>query len=83
MKAKPIDPQHYRKLENMYQTAPINQLFAPRLAISQGQAEVVIEVPPKFFHAAGAAHRARYFKGLDDSVYFATNSLVTDVFVLI
>ncbi len=77
-----MDPEHYRKLENMYQTAPINQFFAPRLTIGQGQAEVVMEVEPKFFHAAGAAHGAMYFKGLDDSAYFATNSLVTDVFVL-
>ena len=76
------DAEHYRKLERMYQAAPINQFFEPRLTVSQGQAEVLIEVRPKFFHAAGAAHGAMYFKGLDDSAYFAVNSLVPDVFVL-
>jgi uncharacterized protein (TIGR00369 family) len=74
--------EHYRKLERMYQAAPINQFFAPRLTVGQGQAEVLIEVLPKFFHAAGAAHGAVYFKGLDDAAYFAVNSLVPDVFVL-
>ncbi|MFH1034261.1 MAG: PaaI family thioesterase [Pseudomonadota bacterium] len=82
MKAQPVDPEHYRKLERMYQSAPINQFFAPALTVSQGQARVVIEVEPKFFHAAGAAHGALYFKALDDAAYFATNSLVSDVFVL-
>lgn len=76
------NPEHYRKLVNMYQTAPINQFFAPVLTVGQGQAEVVMEVLPKFFHAAGAAHGAMYFKALDDAAYFAANSLVTQVFVL-
>jgi uncharacterized protein (TIGR00369 family) len=82
MSAKQIDTEHYRKLERMYQSAPINAFFRPRLTVSQGEAEVVMEVREDFFHAAGAAHGALYFKGLDDAAYFATNSLVTDVFVL-
>jgi uncharacterized protein (TIGR00369 family) len=76
------DPEHFRKLERMYQTAPINQFFAPRLTVGQGQAEVVMEVLPKFFHAAHAAHGALYFKGLDDAAFFAANSLVPEFFVL-
>ncbi|MBI4797360.1 MAG: PaaI family thioesterase [Desulfarculus sp.] len=74
--------EHYRKLERMYQSAPINQFFRPRLTITEGQAEVVMEVRPDFFHAAHAAHGALYFKGLDDAAFFATNSLVPDFFVL-
>lgn len=82
MSAKAIDAQHFRKLERMYQSAPINDFFRPRLTISRGEAEVAIDVRPDFFHAAGAAHGALYFKAMDDAAYFAVNSLVTDVFVL-
>jgi uncharacterized protein (TIGR00369 family) len=74
--------EHYRKLERMYTSAPTNQYYAPTLQISQGQAVVTIPADPKHFHAAGAVHGAIYFKALDDSAFFAVNSLVEDVFVL-
>ena len=74
--------EHYRKLERMYLSAPINQYYAPEIHISEGQAQVTIPVRRDFFHAADAVHGAVYFKLLDDSAFFATNSLVEDVFVL-
>jgi uncharacterized protein (TIGR00369 family) len=73
---------HFRKLERMYASAPINAYFAPRLTVREGQAEVSIPVRPDFFHAAHAVHGSVYFKALDDAAFFAVNSLVTDVFVL-
>jgi uncharacterized protein (TIGR00369 family) len=73
---------HYRKLERMYASAPVNEYFAPEMTISKGQAEVVIRVRPDFFHAASAVHGSVYFKALDDAAFFAVNSLVEDVFVL-
>lgn len=73
---------HYRKLERMYLSAPTNQYFAPEIHISEGQAQVSIPVRTDFFHAAHAVHGAVYFKLLDDSAFFAANSLVEDVFVL-
>jgi len=73
---------HFRKLENMYAHAPINEYFAPRLTISEGRAEVRIDVRPDFHHAAAAMHGAIYFKALDDATFFAANSVVDDVFVL-
>ena len=76
------DQDHYRKLERMYLAAPVNEYFAPSIQIDEGKAEVGIEVRPDFFHAANAAHGYLYFKVLDDSAFFATNSLVADVFVL-
>ncbi len=82
MTGKAIDTEHYRKLERMYQAAPINQYFQPRMTIGPGTAEVRIMVRPDFHHAAGAAHGAMYFKALDDAAYFAVSSLVADVFVL-
>ena len=73
---------HYRKLERMYLSAPVNQSYSPTIEISEGRAVVEIEVGEQFFHAANAVHGAVYFKVLDDSAFFAANSLVTDTFVL-
>ena len=74
--------EHFRKLERLYAQAPINRYYSPRLRVSEGEAELAIPVKPEFFHAAGAVHGSVYFKALDDSAFFAANSLVTDVFLL-
>jgi len=75
--------EHYRGLERMYLTAAaINDYFKPKITIGDGEAEIRIEVDPKFFHAAGAVHGSVYFKALDDAAFFAANSVVEDVFVL-
>jgi uncharacterized protein (TIGR00369 family) len=76
------EEEHYRRLERMYASGPANEYYAPRLQVSKGRAEVVIEVHPRFFHAAGAVHGSVYFKAMDDAAFFAVNSLVKDVFVL-
>lgn len=73
---------HYTKLENMYQSAPINEFYKPKLEVSEGKAVIEIEISKKHFHAAGAVHGSVYFKMLDDAAYFAANSLEFDVFVL-
>jgi uncharacterized protein (TIGR00369 family) len=74
--------EHFRKLERMYHGAPINRFFEPVIRISEGHAEITMAMKPDFFHAANAVHGSVYFKALDDSAFFAANSLVTDVFVL-
>ncbi len=74
--------QHFRKLERMYLSAPINEFFLPSVSISQAQAEIQTEVKTEFFHAAGSLHGSVYFKLLDDAAFFAVNSLVKDFFVL-
>lgn len=74
--------EHFRKLERMYLSAPVNEYYAPEIQISASQAQVTMAVRPDFFHAANAVHGAVYFKLLDDSSFFAANSLVKDVFVL-
>jgi uncharacterized protein (TIGR00369 family) len=73
---------HYRKLERMYASAPVNEYYAPTMRVSEGHAEVIIPVRPDFFHAGGAVHGLVYFKALDDAAFFAVNSLVDDAFVL-
>lgn len=74
--------EHFRKLERMYLSAPINEIYSPSVSISQGEAEIRTEVKPDFFHSAGALHGAVYFKLLDDAAFFAANSLVQDCFIL-
>jgi len=77
-----VSSDHFRKLEKMYLSAPINQFFRPEIRIESGRAEVRIPIRPELFHAARAAHGAVYFKAADDSAFFAANSLVEDAFVL-
>ena len=78
---QPAD-EHFRKLERMYHGAPINRFYEPVIRISEGRAEITMPMRPDFFHAANAVHGSVYFKALDDSAFFAANSLVSDVFVL-
>jgi uncharacterized protein (TIGR00369 family) len=73
---------HFRALERMYTSAPINQFFRPAIQIDEGAATVRMIVRPDMHHAANAAHGAAYFKMLDDAAFFAVQSLVTDTFVL-
>lgn len=74
--------EHYRRLESMYQAAPVNEFYKPIMSVSEGEAEITIDVTPKFFHAGQAVHGSVYFKMLDDAAFFAANSLEFNVFVL-
>lgn len=74
--------KHYRSLESMYQAAPLNDFYQPRMKVSTGQADIEIDVDNKYFHAGMAVHGSVYFKMLDDAAFFAANSLETEVFVL-
>ncbi|MDP5211047.1 PaaI family thioesterase [Microbulbifer sp. 2205BS26-8] len=73
---------HFRKLEAMYGTAPINEFYAPTMAVSEGKAVIEIDLGERFYHAAGAVHGSVYFKMLDDAAFFATSSLEITFFVL-
>lgn len=74
--------EHWRRLERMYHSAPINRFFEPTMHVSEGHAEVALTVRDDFFHAAHALHGSVYFKSLDDAAFFAANSMVQDVFVV-
>ena len=74
---------HFRALESLYASAPINQLFRSRLEIpEEGVARILFDIDPQHHHAAGAAHGTGYFKMLDDAAFYAANSVVTDRFLL-
>jgi uncharacterized protein (TIGR00369 family) len=83
--ASPLSGQsaHFRALESLYASAPVNQLFASRLEIvSEGRSRIRFEVDDSVHHAAGAAHGTIFFKMLDDAAFYAANSLCTDRFLL-
>ena len=75
--------QHYRALERLYASAPVNAKFASSLHIpGEGRSRLTFTITPDDYHAAGAAHGTIYFKMLDDAAFYAANSLVTDRFLL-
>ncbi|GGC28599.1 hypothetical protein GCM10011371_15210 [Novosphingobium marinum] len=74
---------HWRGLEALYASAPINHLFRSTLEIvGDGRSRIRFTVDPSVFHAAGAAHGTIYFKMLDDAAFYAANTHVTDRFLL-
>jgi uncharacterized protein (TIGR00369 family) len=74
---------HFRALEQLYRSAPVNDLFRSSLEIVEaGFARIRFEVDETMFHAAGAAHGTLYFKMMDDAAFYACNSMVSDRFLL-
>ncbi|NNC72434.1 MAG: PaaI family thioesterase, partial [Sphingomonadaceae bacterium] len=74
---------HFRALESLYSSAPINDLWNSTLEIIEsGFARIGFDLDARFNHAAGAIHGTSYFKMLDDAAFYAANSLVSDRFLL-
>ena len=74
--------EHFKKLENMYHAAPFQELIKSKLKISEGEAELEMEIDPILHHAADAIHGFVYFKMMDDVAIFATNSIEKEFFLL-
>ncbi|MGE3690682.1 MAG: PaaI family thioesterase [Novosphingobium sp.] len=74
---------HWRALEGLYASAPVNRLFDSELSVQgEGRAQIRFSVDERYYHAAGAAHGTIYFKMLDDAAFYAANTMVTDRFLL-
>ena len=73
---------HFNRLESMYAAAPVNKIYKPIMEVSKGEAVIEIELSEKFHHSGGGVHGSVYFKMLDDSAFFAANSLEEEYFVL-
>ena len=74
---------HFRRLEALYRSAPINGLFESVLTVkAAGRSEIRFDVEESSYHAAAAAHGTLYFKMLDDAAFYAANSLISDRFLL-
>ena len=75
--------EHYRALERLYASAPVNGLFQSHLEITgEGLSKLTFTITEEVYHAAGAAHGTIYFKMLDDAAFYAANTLATDTFLL-
>lgn len=73
---------YYDKLVTMYLRAPINTSFNPSLQILQGKSNLTIDIKKDHFHSAHYVHGAIIFKLLDDSAFFAAQSIETNFFVV-
>lgn len=73
---------HFNRLESMYAAAPVNKIYKPIMEVSKGESVIEIELSEKFHHSGGGVHGSVYFKMLDDSAFFAANSLEEEFFVL-
>ena len=76
------DQEHFRRLTNMYRSAPINKDYHPVLEIESGKAIVILTMHEGLHHAAGAVHGAIYFKAMDDAAFFAASSVEEENFLV-
>ncbi|MHA1941693.1 MAG: PaaI family thioesterase [Candidatus Hodarchaeales archaeon] len=76
------NPSHYTKLENMYHNHPLNKFYQAKVSIDKKKSVVSLILKPAFHHAASSVHGSVYWKLLDDSAFFAVNSIVETFFVL-
>lgn len=74
---------HFRRLESLYRSAPVNRQYDSRIEIiAPGQSRIRFTIDEASHHAAGAAHGTLYFKMMDDAAFYAANSLISDRFLL-
>src|SRR3546814_5348334 len=60
-KADTGESAHFRALERLYLSAPINQFFPSRLIIDEaGHSRIEFSLDENFYHAAGAVHGTSY-----------------------
>ena len=69
-----MDNNHLKNLINIYNIAPINKFYKPKMNLSLGKSKIEIEVKNNFFHTGGSVHGSVYFKMLDDAAYFASQT---------
>ena len=71
-----MNDKHFQNLEKMYLNANVNTMIfdTTTCKISDGYAEIGLNISEKYFHGLGAIHGSVYFKLLDDAAFFAANS---------
>ena len=72
---------HFKKIINGYKSAPINQLYKPKMDLSLGKSIIQIKILQQFHHSANSLHGSIYFKMLDDAAWGASNTYIDDVFL--
>lgn len=72
---------HLRRLERAYHAANTNRLIPARMTLGAGEAELVMSLTDEHLQAVGSVHGMLYFKAIDESGFYAGNTLVDDVFL--
>ena len=52
---------HFESLIRMHDSVKINEFYKPTLSVSEGTAEIEINLTEKYHHAAGGVHGSVYF----------------------
>lgn len=74
---------HFDRLIHMYRSAPIHNFYEGiTMVLEKERAEIELNIDERYFHAGMSAHGSVYFKLLDDSAYFACQTLVDDYFLV-
>ncbi len=74
--------EHLNRLTKMYHKAPINLMMNATLKVFASKAIVRMKVDKNYFHAGNTLHGSIYFKMLDDASFFASQSIVSDYFLV-
>ena len=75
---------HTRKLKEMYESAPVNQVHfsGTRIQFEVDQVEIHFETNLSLHHAGGSVHGAVAFKLLDEAAYFSCQMFEMQYFLL-
>ena len=71
-----MDNNHLKNLINIYNIAPINKFYKPKMNLSLGKSKIEMEVKNNFFHTGwvSAWIDITEQKILDDAAYFASQT---------
>jgi len=72
---------HCERLERVYHAAGTNRLTPASMTISEGATRLEMPSCEDYLQAVGELHGMLYFKVLDETSFYAANSLVDDVFL--
>ena len=73
--------KHFKNLISIYNQAPINKVYKPRMRLALGKCTIKMNILKSFHHSAKSLHGSVYFKMLDDAAWAASNTHVKDVFL--
>jgi hypothetical protein len=73
--------EHFTKLENMYLSDSLNNLYEPGIKLSEGSADIIIPMKKKFGDPSGAVKSTVCHKAMADSAGYAVNATVPNVLV--
>lgn len=78
-----MNNEHYKKLENLYTKVNIGQFYdTTQMSVRHEQAEISLQITPKYHMGLGLTHGSVYFRLLDDACFYACMSLEEETHLL-